>query len=249
MKLTLVTSIYPGNPATQQRAIASWRAIPEVEVVSLNSMAELPRLRREGYDPCVRFVQAERDGREIVGKPFVRVYDAIRAGLDGDAHMVGVINSDVMLRVSPAFVEQLWPQVEGGIVFGSRVDIPNADARTGQVYSWGFDYFFMDRAALDCVEDEPFFLGVPWWDYWLPITFIIADRKIARFASPIGFHIAHAARWDPALYEKIGAYYGDFIRRHFARRGWSAIAGPRPDDPYWGVGTLRRLAQCDPVSI
>ena len=134
-------------------------------------------------------------------------------------------------------------------MFGSRMDIPDADAAMGQVYYWGFDYFFMDRAALNCIEDGPFFLGVPWWDYWLPITFIIADRRISRVASPIGFHVSHPARWDPALYEKIGTYYAEFIRRKFAKRGWSAMAGPRPGDPYWGVGTLKRLAQCDPVSI
>jgi hypothetical protein len=154
-----------------------------------------------------------------------------------------------MLRVSSSFVERLWPRAQGGMVFGSRMDIPNASAATGQVYHWGFDYFFMDRSALDYVEDEPFFLGAPWWDYWLPISFIVADRKIAKTASPIGFHVSHPTRWDPALYEKIGAFYGEFIRRNFEKRGWSAIAGPRPGDPYWGVGTLKRLAQCDRVYV
>jgi hypothetical protein len=249
LKLTLVTSIYPGNPTPQQRAIASWRAVPGVEVISLNSAVELPQLRREGYDSGARFVQARRDGREIVGKPLIHIYDAIETGLASEASMVGIINSDVMLRVPPGFVEQLWPRVQGGMVFGSRMDIPNPDAPTGQVYYWGFDYFFMDRVTLDCIDDEPFFLGVPWWDYWLPISFIVADRRIARVASPIGFHVSHPTRWDPTLYEKIGAYYGEFIRRNFAKRGWSAIAGPHADDPYWGIGTLTRLAQCDPVYI
>lgn len=249
MKLTLVTSICPGNPGPQKRAIASWRAVPDIEVISLNSAVELPQLQREGYDPGVRFVQAHRDGHGIVGKPLIRIYDAVETGLASDASMVGIINSDVMLRVSPRFVEQIWPQVHGGMVFGSRTDISNADARTGQVYFWGFDYFFMDRAAVGCIEDDPFFLGVPWWDYWLPISFIVADRRIGKIASPIGFHVSHPIRWDPTLYEKIGAYYGEFIRRNFAKRGWSAIAGPHPQDPYWGVGTLKRLAQCDPVYI
>lgn len=185
----------------------------------------------------------------MVGKPLIRIYDAIATGLTSDATMVGVINSDIMLRVSSRFVEQIWPHVRGGMVFGSRIDITNDDACVGQVYFWGFDYFFMDRAALDSIEDEPFFFGVPWWDYWLPISFIVADRRIARIASPIGFHVSHPTRWDPSLYEKIGAYYGEFIRRNFAKRGWSAIAGPHPGDPYWGVGTLNRLAQCDPVYI
>jgi hypothetical protein len=247
LRLTLVTSIYPGNAEPQKRAIASWSAIPNVEVVSLNSAVELPQLHQEGYDSVVRLVQAERDGQTIVGKPLVRIYDAIRAGLAGDASIIGVINSDIMLRVSSRFVEQLWPQVDGGMVFGSRMDIQDADAATGQVYYWGFDYFFMDRAALGCLEDEPFFYGVPWWDYWLPISFIIADLKIARISAPIGFHVSHPMRWDPKLYEKFGAYYGEFIRRNFAKRGWSAIAGPRPGDPYWGVGTLQRLGHCDPV--
>ena len=145
MKLTLVTSIYPGNPIPQQTAVASWCAIPGVEVISVNSAVELPQLREEGYDSGVRFVQAHRDGQEIVGKPLVHIYDAIEIGLAGDASMVGIINSDVMLRVPAGFVEQLWPQVQGGMVFGSRIDIPDADAPTGQVYWWGFDYFFMDR--------------------------------------------------------------------------------------------------------
>jgi hypothetical protein len=231
------------------RAIASWLAVPGIEVISLNSAVELPLLQREGYDPSVRFVEAHRDGREIVGKPVIQIYDAIAAGLASDAAMIGVINSDVMLRVSAKFVGRLWPRVEGGMVFGSRMDIPEADARAGQVYYWGFDYFFMDREVLGCIEDEPFFFGVPWWDYWLPISFIIADHKIARIASPIGFHVSHPTRWDPNLYEKVGGYYREFIRRNFAKRGWSAIAGPRPNDPYWGVGTLKRLAHCEPVHL
>jgi hypothetical protein len=249
LKLVLITSICPGNPQPQKRALASWHAIPNVEVISLNSAVELVQLREEGYDSGVQFVQTCRDGQEIVGKPVIHIYDAIKAGLNSGASMVGIINSDVMLRVSSGFVEQAWPQVQGGMVFGSRMDIPDADATTGQVYSWGFDYFFMDREALGCIEDEPFFFGVPWWDYWLPISFIIADRRIARTASPIGFHVSHPMRWDPILYEKIGTYYGDFIRRNFAKRGWSALAGPHPKDPYWGVGTLERLARCDLVKI
>jgi hypothetical protein len=249
LKLTLVTSIYPGNPEPQKRAIASWRAIPDVEVISINSAVELPQVQAEGYDSGVRFVQAHRDGQAIVGKPLIHIYDAIEAGAASDASMVGLINSDVMLRVSSGFVEQLWPQVEGGLVFGSRMDIPHADAPEGKVYPWGFDYFFMDRAALGCIEDEPFFFGVPWWDFWLPISFIVADLKIARTASPIGFHVSHPTRWDPRLYEKIGGYYREFICRNFAKRGWSRIAGPRPNDPYWGVGTLRRLEHCEPVNF
>ena len=249
VKLALITSIYPGNPAPQKRAIASWNAAQGVEVVSLNSPVELPQLQQEGYDADVRFLQAHRDGQALVGKPLIYVYDAIAAGLASDASMIGVINSDIMLRVSSNFVDQLWPQVRGGLVFGSRMDIPNAEARTGRVYYWGFDYFFMDRAALDYIEDEPFFFGVPWWDYWLPISFIVADRRIARIASPIGFHVSHPTRWDPTLYAKIGAYYGEFIRRNFAKRGWSAIAGPHPKDPYWGIGTLKRLEKCDRVTL
>jgi hypothetical protein len=249
LKLTLVTSIYPGNPAPQKRAIASWCAIPNVEVISLNSAIELPQLQQEGYDLGVQFVQADRDGQELVGKPVIHIYDAIKTGLASDAAMVGIINSDIMLRVSSKFVERLWPQVRGGMVFGSRMDIPNADATTGQLYYWGFDYFFMDREALACIEDAPFFFGVPWWDYWLPISFIIADQKISKTASPIGFHVSHPTRWDPALYKKIGTYYSEFIRRNFAKRGWSEIAGPHSKDPYWGVGTLKRLGYCDLVEI
>lgn len=217
-------------------------------MISINSGAELPQLQAEDYSG-VRFVVAHRDGQKIVGKPLIHIYDAIETGAASEASIVGIINSDVMLRVSPSFVEQLWPHVEGGLVFGSRMDIPDADAGEGSVYSWGFDYFFMDRAALDCIEDGPFFFGVPWWDYWLPISFIIADLKISRTASPIGFHVSHAARWDPRLYEKIGCCYRDFIRRNFAKRGWSRIAGPRPGDPYWGVGTLQRLELCDLVNF
>jgi hypothetical protein len=163
--------------------------------------------------------------------------------------MIGIINSDVMLRVSTKFVERLWPQVHGGMVFGPRMDIPDIDASAGQVYSWGFDYFFMDRAALGCIEDEPFFFGVPWWDFWLPVSFIIGDRKMARTASPIGFHVSHPMRWDPLLYKKVGGYYSAFIRRNFAKRGWTAIAGPHAKDPYWGVGTLKRLAACESTYI
>lgn len=249
MKLTLITSIYPGNPVPQQRALASWSALPNVEVISLNAAVELPNLQQEGYSASVRFLTAQRDGRALVNRPVIHVYDAVAAGLASDAPMIGIINSDIMLRVAPDFVERLWLHTQGGMVFGSRVDIPDAEALTGQVYTWGFDYFFMDRAALSCVEDAPFFFGVPWWDYWLPISFVIADHKIVRLASPIGFHVSHPVRWDASLYEQIGAHYGEFIRRNFAKRGWSAIAGPHPADPYWGVGTLHRLAQCEAVHL
>ena len=161
LKLTLVTSIYPGNAAPQMRAIASWLAVPGIEVISLNSAVELPLLQREGYDPSVRFVEAHRDGREIVGKPVIQIYDAIAAGLASDAAMIGVINSDVMLRVSAKFVGRLWPRVEGGMVFGSRMDIPEADARAGQVYYWGFDYFSWIEKSWDASKMSPSSLACP----------------------------------------------------------------------------------------
>lgn len=249
MRLTLVTSISPGNQATQKRAISSWLAIPDVDVLSINSPVEFPQLREECHDPRVTFVEARRDGRDIIGRPLVRIYDAIETGRASGGSMVGIVNSDVMLRVPPGFVERIWPLVQGGLVFGARTDVEEFDSPTGEQCRWGFDYFFMDPAAAGHIVDEPFFIGVPWWDFWLPISFIIADRRTVRLASPIAFHVSHPPRWEPSLYEMVGAWYASFIRRNFARRGWSAIAGPTPQDPYWGHGTLKRLAQCDAVHI
>ena len=67
-------------------------------------------------------------------------------------------------------------------------------------FSVGYDYFLMSADVLDDFADSPFCIGMPFWDYWLPLMALLKGRTLKALLSPVALHIAHETRWDDSIY-------------------------------------------------
>lgn len=208
--ITLATSLtISKNLDIQKQAISSWVYLG-FKVVSINASDELTVL--QPHFPNVEFVAAQRDARANYGKPYIYFDDILSYLAKQDCRICGIVNSDIhFLRENlPALIYQ---NVLNSLVFGSRIDIVSLDAPAeGQIFD-GFDYFFFDNNILPRFLPEDFCIGLPWWDYWLPLNFLSNKRTIKKITTPIAYHIIHPCAYNLDSWRVLGLnlakFYGD----------------------------------------
>ncbi|MBU1191898.1 MAG: sulfotransferase [Gammaproteobacteria bacterium] len=200
--ITVATSIAPKGIEKQQRAIASWLALG-FRAVSLNTADEIAQL--QVHFPQVEFITVGRDGTQLAGKPYVFLDDVLGYLRNASSDRIcGIVNSDIILRASADLISYIWHEADGALVYGSRVDIQSADDAEGSLYHRGFDFFFFDRNAIGKLPKTNFMLGVPWWDYWVPVGFQLAGVPIKRLDSRIAYHVWHTTNYSTEILLKFG---------------------------------------------
>jgi len=209
-RVTIATSIAPKELAKQKRAIQSWLDLG-FDVLSLNVDRELKQLQAEF--PGVQFVCARRNGRKLAGKPYVFVDDVMAALKKAGGEVVGIVNSDIMLRSSSRLPDDLRRETAGCLLYGSRVDVENSEDSEGRLYHRGFDFFFFDSKIIDRLAKTNFMLGVPWWDYWLPYAVMQQGLPVKRIETPLAYHLRHAINYNldhlTRFGEEFAAHCGD----------------------------------------
>lgn len=191
--MKIFTSIAPRGIEKQQHAVRSW-AEHGFEPHSLNTGDEIFLLRTRF--PEVRFIEVERNAMDTIGKPFVFVDDLLSACRNSGDPVSGIVNSDIFFR-APVDLPALFAEhAANGIVYGSRVDLESCEARTGQVYEVGFDFFFMDRDTAGLYPRTKLCMGAPMWDYWAPLIPILRGRPCRFLNAMVAFHVVHEQAWD-----------------------------------------------------
>ncbi|VAW77385.1 O-antigen biosynthesis protein [hydrothermal vent metagenome] len=204
--IAVITSIAPSRIDVQQRAVQSW-IDQGFEVMSLNVQEEIDRLKADF--PGVRFVRAKRDGRKRLGKPYVYVNDMFSALRQSGRQVVGVINSDIILRTDEGFNQLLCQEAQGSLLYGSRIDIDRIEDEAGRYYHRGFDLFFMDRDVLRDMPENGFMLGMPWWDYWFPCLMLTKGVSVKRIDNPGAYHLWHKPNYST---ENSVSFGEDFVK-------------------------------------
>jgi hypothetical protein len=210
--MILATSLVPDRDEALQRSnVESWKAAG-FEVISVNGAAEAEALK-SAY-PDVRIVIAEKTAERVARKPVPHIHDLLKAlrercteqSLPLDQCIVGIINADIYLRAVPALAKILRAQTPGALVLGPRVDVNDASAfssysPTGdETYSVGYDYFVMSGELLDDFAESPFAMGMPFWDYWLPLVALLNGRTLRSLNAPVALHVHHDTEWDDTIY-------------------------------------------------
>ncbi len=177
----------------QSHCIANWKSIG-FDVYSLNSAEEI-RALEDAY-PDVTFIEAKRDGRTITGRPLVYVEDVLHALRGVGQPVGGIVNSDIFFRVGPQFMEYVRDEAIGSCVFGRRVEVSQISQKTGLLYPMGLDYFFFDMDISQNLPMQRYMLGVPWWDYILPLLLFFRGAKMKRLDSHVAYHYTHPENWE-----------------------------------------------------
>lgn len=223
LPITILTSIFPDRIDQQQKSVASWIALG-FRIVSLNLPDESARMKPLFEQVVFREIDrpaANGLGSRIYLKEILRVID------DLPGQVFGIVNSDIKFSCDEGFAVFIAEQAEDAVVYGSRIDIDGQSGVTSS-NSAGFDYFFFNKSVLPEFTDIPFALGMPYWDYWLPIAVAVKEFKIKRLISPVAFHFQHNESWTKA---ELDAYWPLLVQAKNAL----VSNNDRSDSPVWAV--------------
>lgn len=208
--LILATSLSPRDDrGVQPGAIRSWLS-HGAKVLAINTADEIDGL--QGSFPDVQFVEARRTAEQLAGRPVPYIFDLLTAAKENsnEGDTLGVINADIFLREIQGLKAFLAAESQGAVILGPRVDVPDksvfqtyrpaSNPNTEPTYSVGYDYFVMSRDIVDDFADSPFAMGMPFWDYWLPLTAYLAGRPLKTLKSPVALHVQHETRWADTTY-------------------------------------------------
>lgn len=224
-QITVATSIAATKDiGIQKRCIESWIQ-SGFKVVAVNTQEEITLVKH--LFPAVEFVVAKRDARAQFGKPYIYVDDILSYFATQGCKICGIVNSDIYFpKVNlPLFMHQ---QALNSLVFGSRLDVTSFENPSSGNFYNGFDYFFFDRDLIKLYPPTNFCIGLPWWDYWVPLVAILSKISVKKVTSPICYHMIHPTNYSMAIYTSLAMQMANHLS-----------LGPQPTDVH--IGRLQQM--------
>lgn len=207
-RVVAVTSLPPRTDARHRAAVASFVLAGFSPIISVNTPREIEALWQDF--PDVTFVPGPDAAARPFGRPFAALDDLLAAGAATGAQAVAIINADIVLAPPAGLAARLGRAALGGAVLACRVDVANLAARSGQYYDVGFDVCAVDAGLARRIDLKGFYLGLPWWDYALPLAVLAAGGRLGFGTAPGFRHTVHASGWSNRHFLTLG--------RRFARR-------------------------------
>ena len=204
--LLLITSLAPkSDRALQAAALASWLNAG-VSVCSVNTAQEQELLR--GDFPEIPFLTPERTAEAAAGKPVPFIHDMFTLAKkhDPSAHAFGILNDDIILRSGIQFNQEFLDSLGDAMILGPRVDIArlqdaeNYSDQEQPDFSVGYDLITVPARLVDQLPSAPLALGMPFWDYWLPIKAVIEDWPLKFISDQALLHPRHETVWDETVF-------------------------------------------------
>ena len=210
----------------QAQCIAAWRACG-FRVITVNAAAEVEYV--SALYPDVEIFVADRDMAPLCGKPLVPL-TAMIAALRATGSPVGaIVNSDVFVPPCP-LADWLTGKLLGedgpdrhDCLFMTRQEVSHPASRVGPNYNFGFDAFFFDMSAIDPLDSDRLTIGLPWWDYYLPMALLLAGRDVGQIERLPLRHLSHLQKWHAGnwllMFEEFHARLHDSLVRLEGERG------------------------------
>lgn len=182
--------------------VASWRAAG-CTPVSINAAVEPAHPALSALNLPV--LSVDRHFGDRFGKPLLSIGDFVQAAraAAGGGPLV-LVNADIRLNLTQADRTVLSTLAPGQCVFGKRRDIPAPDLTTGPVFDLGYDFFAMHSDDLADFTCDSLFLGLPWWDHFLPLWLILRGVQPRVLSPDAVLHLDHLDRWDLTLWRSLG---------------------------------------------
>ncbi|HKO99536.1 MAG TPA: FkbM family methyltransferase [Pyrinomonadaceae bacterium] len=190
--IVALTSLSPAPESTEQtrNAIESWRRCG-LEVCAFNHPSEIVLLERS-YD--VDFVPVNETSSHVFGRNLVPIKTMVDWAAAHSAAVL-LINADIELRMDPAELKRIRWLSKGGLCYLVRYNHDGDTAHASREWH-GIDAFLFDGRDMPVFGESFLSMGQPFWDYWVPITFLSNDKAIYSVEFPAAFHRNHHNRWS-----------------------------------------------------
>ena len=233
-RIPIITSIAPKGIDKQKAAVDSWVELG-FEAYSINTAYEINILKKHFKN--VNFVEVSRNARIDLGYPLIYLDDLLTAAESLPGDIIGIVNSDIILKDNKKLLRKVLRVFKKGIIYGNRVDFDTVPSNwDGEIYYYGFDYFFMDKETVKLFPHTSFALGAPWWDYWILVQPVLEKRGVYYFNERVAYHKKHPIAWDWNIHARLlkevveasrleleGVNHIDF---GFANAGTSSVTEP-----------------------
>lgn len=214
-RIPLITSIPPAmsrrdrngdeiGEEYSRRCIESWIE-SGFRPVSVNSRREMDNQIRRENGICYEIV--DQDASPVVGKPLVFLGDMLRVATKVSDGPVVITNADILLDTAYPILDVVENVQPGKGLLGRRIDIDKVDARNGNEFENGIDFFAFHSRDLGRYVDSRFIFGVPWWDHYLPIAMALNGVNLSLLEDSFAFHLVHSERWDLRLWIEYGEMF------------------------------------------
>jgi hypothetical protein len=203
--MKVFTTINPnGNFMTQDNAMRSWAL--RFSVYSINTKDEI--LKIKDLYPYVSFIETEIT-YDYKNKKLVKLNSILSSIKDSKTKYCAIVNSDIILNSNMNFDKKI---LNNGILIGSRYEI-NGDET--YIFEAGYDLFIFDSKNIDLFFNENYVIGMPWWDYWVPIIAIKSMMNIYHIENEVLYHITHETNYDYEIWNEFGDFfYNDILKNN-----------------------------------
>jgi len=210
----LITSLSPkGDHDIQRAAVASWLELG-LKVVSANTAGESASLHP--LYPDVTFHTVTRTAQAQAKKPVPLIDDMLAVHADSPEPFL-LINADIILTpASRTLQTALASARDGALICGARLDVDDAiTARAAAQHGLppqgetakGYDFFIIPPALPARLPHTRLAVGMPFWDYWLPLAAYLAGAPLKELAGNFALHSRHETVWSHAKF----FYFSSFI--------------------------------------
>ena len=212
--IAVVTSVMPKRIEAQQAAVRSWKNAG-LSVVSVNTSAEADDLR--ALFPDVTFRTTDQVRVDSRSRPLVPIHTLIETVSQEGHDICGIVNSDIEFRGGDHFVDAVRSHVASSLVFGCRIDFADREFDGGRAFRHGYDFFFWSRENSSLFDQSDMTLGMPWWDFWMPLHAHAQGLKIKRLATSSMIHINHPLGYNQAGYVHYGRLFAKTLADVYGR--------------------------------
>ena len=201
--MKIYTTINPySNFEVQSQSIKTWSN--HYQVYSVNLKEEVEKIK--DLYPDVIFIETDNIFN-YNGKKLIKM-NAILEIVD-KSDIAAIVNSDISLNES-IFIDVDNRYLKNGIVIGTRYEIDN-----GKIYPfiYGYDIFIFDPKNITIFSNDNYVIGMPWWDYWVPLAFIKKGMNVYHMKNQIIYHETHETNYDMNIWLEFSKYfYNDIVR-------------------------------------
>lgn len=242
-----LTSVSPtmADVSAQQACIHSWVAAG-LCVKTFNHASEVDAVR-ERLDVEVVPVPDSAISAPEFGKKYVTIKAMLDWAAQRNAPAV-VINADIELRMEPWELQRVRWLSDGGLGYFVRHN-HDGDERAAARERYGIDAFLLHGRDASLFPSSFLSMGVPFWDYWLPYTFLKHQRPVRSVEYPAAFHRNHPIQWTRENWHRGAREFLRVTGASEAERSfedcWQMAGAVRQSIERWKVSLPRRPTGID----
>jgi hypothetical protein len=197
--MKVFTTINPyGNFDAQKEAIISWAKF--YEVYSVNSEEEI-NLAKDLY-PEVNFIKTENT-YQIGSKKLIKLNAILDAIKSVGPKKCAIVNSDIILdrRLN------IENKFDNSLIIATRWELGEVPSYP---FPFGYDLFIFDIKNIGLLYNNNYVIGMPWWDFWIPIVINRVGIPIYHIKNSIIQHRTHKTNYEQETWHSFAnLFYSD----------------------------------------